>query len=241
MLKRFALVALVPFLVIVLAAPAWAVQYAWHMESSAVLGITDEAGGSNRDMALWGDYTNLTNSVRWNDDTSWGEVLNSGGDNPGTAIVALGVRFTAELPSGVANYSGNLAQKGRFSDGEQIKLQITDANGGTVQCRLEGSTGVELWSSTVTGVADGNQHWAYCSRNGTTLKLTVDGTDTFGPATSIGDISPARVITAGNVGSGGGADDQHYGKNFCTAYAHNNGDTGAIAFVEDQVSVAATC
>lgn len=225
------------FTIVGVAAPAAALTDSWDMVAE-MDGLVEETGGvnSNRDMNLDGDYNALANSVNFstgpNHDPAWGVVLNSADKDPGTDLVAMGVSFTATILN-PDNYSGNLAQKGLFTDSGQIKIQLIPANGGTIQCRFEGSNGDELFSNTnVTGVADNELHWAMCVRNGNTLKAVVDGNEDFGPSSNVGSIITNRNMTVANK-INGPMSDQHVGKNHCTAYSYG---PGAIADVEAAVS-----
>jgi hypothetical protein len=98
--------------------------------------------------------------------------------DPGKRQFAVAVAFRA--PSGMKIFNGtdspNLVQKGRYASRGQWKLQLTDRDGGSVQCRMKGSAGAVLVTSGVGQVAsDKKWHRATCVRRGGKVALVVDG------------------------------------------------------------------
>lgn len=240
-MKRI-LIVLAALLVPLLGQSAWAFDDSWNMEVSG--GVIQDSDNTARDMTLdvhgtfaTGAYTTGANSVTFTAAPAWGDVANTADKNPGTQIVALGADVSVDLTNAPASYSGNVTQKGLFNDGQQIKLQVVRgaSDEGQFQCVVTGTLASKIWTSAVPGgVADGSQHEAYCVRNGTNLKLWVDGVS-YAPATSVdvGSIAPNRNLLVGNKGPSGDASDQHFGKNTCTAYAYG---TGAVAYVGDTLA-----
>jgi hypothetical protein len=98
--------------------------------------------------------------------------------DPGTRQFAVGIAF--RVPSGLEVFEGtdspNLVQKGRYGDEGQWKLQLIDRDEGVVQCRMKGSDGAVLITSTVGQVAsDEKWHRAVCVRRDEHVALVVDG------------------------------------------------------------------
>ena len=160
---------------------------------------------------------------------SFGTIANSRYDNPGTHNFAMGLVFTTRpIPS--TNYAGNLMQKGLFGDAGQVKLQLVPASGGTVNCRIKGTSGARIITSTVT-VDDGGWHTAVCWRAGNGVGVTVDGVVrslTWSP----GSVSNGKNLLLANKGSTADATDQHFGR---TDFASWVIDPNARAIVEQQV------
>lgn len=119
------------------------------------------------------DTGRVGGAVEFTSAPSFATVAESEDDNPGTSGFAIRLVFTTRsIPS--QSYSGNLMQKGRFGDAGQVKLQLVPAGHGTVNCRVEGTSGAKMITSDVV-VDNGAWHTAACWRNGNTVGLTVDG------------------------------------------------------------------
>lgn len=160
---------------------------------------------------------------------SFGTVGNSKNDNPGTQNFAMGLVFTTR-PIPTTNYGGNLMQKGLFGDPGQVKLQLVPSSQGTVNCRIKGTTGAKIITSTVN-VDDGAWHTAVCWRAGNVVGVTVDGVAkslTWNP----GSISNGKYVLMGNKGVNADASDQHFGR---TDFATWVIDPNARATVEQRV------
>jgi hypothetical protein len=211
---------------------AYVIGDSWGMVPNSNNKI-NEISGSDRDITVYGDWetTSNGNGLVWTKNTGdigYGVAENSSDDDPETRIVAIGARITVSQV--LTGSSGNIIQKGFFNDDGQIKLQVVPANGGTYECRFEGSLGEKFVRSTITDVADGTTDEVYCSRNGSTLSISVNGTVT--PATfNVGTIITGRDVYVGNR-LGGDTSDQHYGRNLCSAYSHGS---GSINFVESTI------
>jgi laminin G domain protein len=162
---------------------------------------------------------------------SLGTAANSRYDNPGTQDFAMGIVFTSQPIPNTSSYSGNLMQKGLFGDPGQVKLQLVSPAQGTVDCRVKGTTGARLITSTVN-VDDGAWHTAVCWRDDGVVGVTVDGVVTslvWNP----GAVSNSRNLTLGNKTAGAGASDQHFGR---TDFASWVVDPDARSIVEQQVA-----
>lgn len=236
-MKKLFVALLSLFLVAIFGSVASAVTQGneWGMAASG--GQVPEAGGSNRDINLYGGYAALTSAVEWNGDNSYGVAANTASSNPGTAEVAIGARITSDPITGrlnVSGYSGNVIQKGLWGDPGQIKAQLVRKNDGTFNCRFKGTQANTIIQANANAdnVDDGNQHYVVCSRSGNTLTVDVDG-DTKSVQLNIGSLSNNKNVHVGNKNGNGGYLDQHFGKNFCSAYAYGS---GAIAYVTNLVS-----
>lgn len=153
-------------------------------------------------------------AVRFTAATSYGVAHGTRGHNPGSENFAFSETFTSEqIPSG---YSGNLMQKGYFTDPGQIKLQLVPVNGGSVDCRIKGTNGAKILHSPVT-VDDGLWHTATCFSRFRSIGLTVDGI-TRKLRWNPGVVSNSRAVRVGNKSSTAGASDQHLGKVDCAVY-----------------------
>jgi hypothetical protein len=209
-------------LVLVLATPltadgATVPTYTWSMDVTGA-NVTDNTG--TRVMSLTGTWLSTPGrsggAVEFTTAPSVGSVLGSAADNPGTANFAMGVVFTSR-PVPAKKYAGNVVQKGLFGDPGQIKLQIVPAYGGSNNCRIKGTNGARLISSTVN-IDDGNWHYAVCWREGAQVGITVDGVTTS-VTWDPGSVSNTQLVMVGNRrATKAGANDQHFGRNDCTVY-----------------------
>lgn len=107
------------------------------------------------------------------------------------------VTVVFRLPTDVSGVpdSPNIAQKGYYGDAGQWKMQLKPSTG-AIQCRLKGSTGSTLLTSSVTGVTDGRWHTATCWRDSPTVGVTVDGIATT-ENVSVGNIGNSRPLRIG--------------------------------------------
>jgi hypothetical protein len=115
---------------------------------------------------------------------------------------------------------------------------LVPKNEGTFNCRFEGLSGAKIVQAPLSAnnIDDGGVHWVVCWREGSTLGVTVDdgtGSDTTTATFQIGSLSNNKNVRLGNKGPSGGASDQHFGKNYCSAYAYGS---GARTFVQNLVS-----
>ncbi len=168
-------------------------------------------------------------AVEFTQAPSFGTVSSSSADNPGTQNFAMGVVFTTRpIPS--SNYAGNLMQKGLFGDPGQVKLQLVPSSDGTVNCRIKGTSGAKIVTSTVN-VDDGAWHTAVCWRAGNVVGVTVDGV-VKSLSWRPGSVSNNKKLLLGNKGSHADASDQHFGR---TDFATWVIDPNARSIVEQQV------
>jgi hypothetical protein len=170
-------------------------------------------------------------AVRFTQAPSLGTVAGSRYDNPGTGNFAMGVVFTSDPIPDTTSYSGNLMQKGLFGDAGQVKLQLVSAARGTVDCRIGGTSGARLVTSSVN-VDDGDWHTAVCWRSGNVVGITVDGIASS-LAWSPGSVSNTKNLTLGNKTATAGASDQHFGR---TDYATWVVDPDARWLAEQRVA-----
>jgi hypothetical protein len=213
------------------AAFAYAPGNSWRMDLSG--GVVQDANGT-QPMSFTGQGVLSTTglvggAVEFTRAPSFGTVANSKNDNPGNQNFAMGLVFTTQpIPS--TNYGGNLMQKGLFGDAGQVKLQLAPTYGGTVNCRIKGTSGAKIITSTVN-VDDGAWHTAVCWRAGNVVGVTVDSivkSLTWNP----GSITNGRNVLLGNKGINADATDQHFGR---TDFATWVIDPNARAIVEQQV------
>jgi len=204
----------------------------WRMD--LIAGVVQDANGSQPITFVGAGILSATGlvggAVEFTQAPSFGTIGNSKNDNPGTQNFAMGIVFTTQ-PIPEINYGGNLMQKGLFADPGQVKLQLTPAAQGTVNCRVKGSFGAKIIVSSVN-VDDGAWHTAVCWRAGNVVGVTVDGVVkslNWNP----GSISNTRTILHGNKGINADASDQHFGR---TDFASWVIDSNARSIVEHQVA-----
>ncbi len=161
---------------------------------------------------------------------SLGTVANTRYDNPGNQNFAMGVVFTSQPIPSSGGYSGNLMQKGLFGDPGQVKLQLVPPAKGTVNCRIKGTSGARIITSSVN-VDDGAWHTAVCWRSGSLVGVTVDGVVTS-LAWNPGSVSNTKNLTLGNKTAKAGSSDQHFGR---TDFATWVIDPNARPVAEQQV------
>jgi Laminin G domain len=161
---------------------------------------------------------------------SLGMAANSRYDNPGTQNFAMGIVFTSQPIPNTSSYSGNLMQKGLFGDPGQVKLQLVPQAQGTVNCRVKGTSGAKIITSSVN-VDNGAWHTAVCWRAGNVVGVTVDGVVTS-LAWNPGSISNTKDLTLGNKTAKAESSDQHFGR---TDFATWVIDPNARSLVEQQV------
>ena len=184
----------------------------WGMDLSG--GVVRDANGT-QSMTFTGQgilsVTGLVGgAVEFTRAPSLGTVANSRYDNPGTQNFAMGVVFTSQPIPNTSSYGGNMMQKGLFGDPGQVKLQLVPAAQGTVNCRIKGTSGAKIITSSVN-VDDGAWHTAVCWRAGNVVGVTVDGVVTsltWNP----GAISNTKNLTLGNKTAKAGPSDQHFGR-----------------------------
>jgi hypothetical protein len=205
----------------------------WNMDLDA--GVVRDANGT-QPMTMTGQGIlaaagQVGGAVEFTRAPSLGTAANTRYDNPGTQNFAMGIVFTSQPIPDTRSYSGNLMQKGLFGDPGQVKLQLVPAAHGTVNCRIKGTAGARIVTSTVD-VDDGAWHTAVCWRSGSMVGVTVDGVATTA-AWSPGSVSNARYLTLGNKTPAAGASDQHVGR---TDFATWVIDTNARSLVEQRVA-----
>ena len=161
---------------------------------------------------------------------SLGTAANSRYDNPGTQNFAMGIVFTSQPIPNTSSYSGNLMQKGLFGDPGQVKLQLVPPAQGTVNCRIKGTSGAKIITSSVN-VDNGAWHTAVCWRAGNVVGVTVDGVVTS-LAWNPGSISNTKDLTLGNKTAKAGSSDQQFGR---TDFATWVIDPNARSLGEQQV------
>ena len=217
-MSRSVLLTVVLLLATPLAADAASLPtYTWSMNVAGA-DVTDNTG--SRVMNLTGTWLSVPglsgSAVEFTKAPSVATVPDSVADNPGTADFAMGVVFTSK-PVTIKRYAGNVVQKGLFGNPGQIKLQLVPAYGGSNNCRIKGTNGARMISSTVN-VDDGDWHYAVCWREGAQVGITVDGivtSLTWDP----GSISNAETVMVGNRrATKAGPRDQHFGRIDCTVY-----------------------
>ena len=138
---------------------------------------------------------------------------------------AFAVAIVFRAPTGTQIFAGtdtpNLAQKGRYGSSGQWKLQLSDSNGGRVQCRLKGSASAAIITSRVRRVAaDGRWHKAICVRRDHRIELIVDGQRTV-KTVRVGRVASSGRMTVANKGSQSGRD-QFRGVVDALAIAHGS-------------------
>jgi hypothetical protein len=194
--------------------------------------VPDQSGRSP--IVLAGRWREVAGSVgkavRFKAAPSLGTARRVAGADPGSADFAVGQTFrTTTIPE---HYSGNMMQKGFYSDPAQIKLQLLPDGGGTVGCLLRGSAADTMLASSVV-VDDGSWHRAVCWRTGDVVGLTVDDV-TESTGLELGDVSNRKPLRVGNKSPSGDWQDQLLGSIDCGVYAVGNA-------ARDIVSAALPC
>lgn len=129
--------------------------------------------------------------------------------NPGTRPVRFGA--SVRMTSADTSSGANVVQKGYSVGGStQFKLQV-DGSAGRPSCVLASSTKIYRTVASV-GVANGSWHDVVCTRNGSALTISVDGTARGSvyvpPSLSIVNAEPLRI---GGKGTNPG-NDQYAGR-----------------------------
>jgi hypothetical protein len=185
------------------AAAAWAtVQVQWQFAPDASGTVVDDSG-HGRALVVQGRWTTdvgLVGTAASFQPWAWGLGPTDAALDPGDDTFAVSIRFRA--PTGTASPnrtdSPNLVQKGLAGSSGQWKLQLRQANGGQVQCRMKGTAGYRLLTSPVTNVvSDTAWHVASCLRTPTSVSLVVDGVTTS-VAFRTGTIASTRPVTVAN-------------------------------------------
>jgi hypothetical protein len=226
MSKLRAAIALLTASIAVLALPSGAagatLVASWNF--TPVGSIVADSAGTNEAITLGGPWVIAAgafgDAVAFTGANAYGKTSGSSAFNPGTAEFAVTARFrTTRIDAGS---SPNVAQHGLFSDSGQYKVQLNPKNGGIVQCRLKGTGGERLLSSTVLNVDDGAWHVATCWRTATRIGVTVDGVTTS-QSFALQSLSNTRPFFVGNKSATGGAADQFFGDLDCVTYATGSG------------------
>jgi hypothetical protein len=204
-----------------LAAPAATVAYDAVVDTWSMTVVNGGVPGSgSASMSLYGNWQqvqgNVGSAVQFNSATSYGVADGTAGRNPGKLNAALGAVFRSNpIPAG--GYSGNLIQKGLWGDSGQMKVQVVPDGGGTVECRIKGSSKAKFIGSSIV-VDDGQWHTAVCWREGGKLGLTVDGV-TRSITASVGSIVNSRPLHVANKNESANWSDQLIGAVDCAALA----------------------
>jgi Laminin G domain len=179
-----------------LAAPAEATAVVASWEFAPTGGVIQDQQAGNNDLTLSGQWTTVAENSSGPGGVLFeaapaaagSSVANGAHFNPGTAAFALTVqlRATKDVTSG----SPNVAQHGSFNDSGQIKMQLEA--GGRIGCRVKGDRAAYLFYHPSASVNDNQWHTVTCSRSGTNLSVTVDGS-TFSPA---GTEDPGSIAVA---------------------------------------------
>jgi hypothetical protein len=115
--------------------------------------------------------------------------------NPDGREFAVTVTFRLPGDTSALTDTPNLAQKGFWGDDGQWKVQLEPV-AAAIQCRLKGTLGARLLTSSVTGVDDAAWHTVTCWRSGNQMGVTVDGRDTS-VTSPTGVISNTRPMLIG--------------------------------------------
>ena len=157
-------------------------------------------GGGGLDAVGHGDGT----AVRFpGSGTAVIEVPHDASLNPGRSDFTISA--TVRLPAGKVKSGANLIQKGSFDSG-QWKLQV---DGGIPTCRLNGRTEERAARAEVVAgdsIADGEWTTLRCIREGSRLRLTVDGEEVDSAGSADLDIGSTEPLTIGGKHTGGDND-----------------------------------
>lgn len=161
--------------------------------------VVPDATGAGHDLALTGSFREtdgpLNRAVAF-DPISRGSTASHDDLNPEGREFAVTVVFRLPTDTSALTDTPNMAQKGTFGDAGQWKMQLKPAPA-AVQCRFKGSLGAVLLTSSVTDLDDAVWHTATCWRSGSTVGVTVDGTERTTSA-STGTIVNSRRMLLGN-------------------------------------------
>jgi hypothetical protein len=142
--------------------------------------------------------------------------------DPGRRAFAVSVVFQPGDRVFDGTDSPNIVQKGRYNSAGQWKLQLIARDGGRVQCRMKGTDGAVLVTSTVSRVvADDRWHKASCARRDRAVVVVVDGVRTV-RRVSVGRVASAAPLSVANK-SPAAASDQLRGRVDSLAIAQGKG------------------
>ncbi|MCZ3389315.1 MAG: hypothetical protein LH645_09430 [Actinomycetia bacterium] len=193
------------------AAPAEAstVVGLWHMDDSGT--VMNDSSANNLDGTLSSNVEtgvdgSSGNAFQFPKKPSWVSVPNSTKLNPGTGTFTIGVRvlFTEKPSSTVGDY--DLVRKGLgTTTGGNWKLEILQ--NGYAYCQFQGSSG-KVTVSRGPDLSDGHWHTISCTRYGSSVRITVNGSSTT-KSGSTGTIANTSTMYVGAKDSSG--EDQYVG------------------------------
>ena len=169
------LAALVP--AVLLAAPpqasaATAPSGLWNFSVAAGSNKVPDIDGSAQNLTLKGEWSTGLGYVNFNNAPSYGTTSRAN-FSPGDLEFAFGavIRTTKVAPG----TNPNVIQGGLGNDAAQFKIALQPVSGGTAVCVLKGTKANLLFKSSVTGLANGGWHEIVCSRQATSVSISVDG------------------------------------------------------------------
>ncbi len=178
------------------AAPAFAAGFgaSWQMNEKS--GPMVDSSGNGNDGTVKGGVTRTGSGYRFDGDTGYVTVPNSGSLNPGSAGITIAVKFSLDRnpPTG---YDYDIVRKGLAgTPGGDYKMEVL--SNGKALCRFRGSTAAELRGGTNLGVGT---HVVRCVKTQSAVALWVDGQRKATKTVNVGAISNTQpVILAAKPG-----------------------------------------
>jgi hypothetical protein len=183
--------------------------------------------GSPQNLTLKGSWSASVGYVNFTGTPSYGTTSDAN-FSPGDLEFAFGAFIRTSKVS--AGTNPNVIQGGLGSDAGQFKIALQPANGGTAVCVLKGTKASLLFKSTVTGVANGAWHEIVCSRQATSVSISVDGrVNSYALSPGTIKLASGRQLLVAGKGPTTTYEDQTIGSFGCAGVLTGAGALGALA------------
>ena len=179
----------------------------WLMDEPSGPTMVDSVGDHD------GTATNVTfdqagfqgRAYRFNGTDSVVRVPHSPDLNPGSATFSFSarVKFTTLPPP----ETWDVVRKGvSGSSGGNYKLELFSGNGGArARCSWKDGDGTSITAVRGAGLSDGAWHHLVCTRQGSQVQITVDGSSSSNTQSALGSIANTSELTVGAKPTGGDA------------------------------------
>jgi hypothetical protein len=170
----------------------------WQMNETSGNRMADSAGNHTGTLHDVG-FTSAGHdggAYRFNGDSSYVQVPDADDLDPGSGDFTYSAWInTKVLPP---DKTSDIMRKGvSTTSGGDFKLELFPVNGAArARCVIRGSNG-EATAGGGDKLQDGRWHHLACSREGSTLTLTIDGTKVKSTSKSVGSIKNASDVTIG--------------------------------------------
>lgn len=172
----------------------------WELDETSGSVASDSSGngndGSVRGGVVMGVPGHTGTAFDFHASGSWVEVPSSDSLNPGTADFTVSAWVSSDTTPG-SGQSYDVVRKGLGgTDGGEFALQIV--NHGLARCVAKDSSGDQgSVRGPAVNVTDGQWHSLACTRSGSTLAVTVDGT-TVSTEAGLGSIGNSKALAIGS-------------------------------------------